>query len=158
MSTRNRSAQLTKLVEDAIEELHLEEFEAYWEMYESTCQVTTVEAFYLRTEVRVGDFGRKLGDYCNVAIVGDGLLVDVEGDDNDNSGNLIAQPLKSFSEVSIHRGPLTNLESSRDSSLVVLANRVGEEDVGLHWVAKTEEEEEHLLEFARLLIQVVSKT
>ena len=157
MSASNRTAQLTQLVEKVIEEKKLEKFEEYWELYEETCPFDSVTAFYLRTEVRVDYLGRKSGDYCNVAIIGDSLLVDIEADDSDDSGNLIVQPLRSFSDITIHKGPLRNLESSRDASLVVLANRVGEVDVGLHWVAKTEEDEDHLLEFAKFLIRAVSE-
>ncbi|MDE2860005.1 MAG: hypothetical protein OYI31_06285 [Chloroflexota bacterium] len=157
MSARERSSQLTRLVERIIEEKQLEKFQEYWELYEETCPVNSVAAFYLRTEARADYLGRKSGDYCNVAIIGDKLLVDIEADDSDDSGNLIVQPLRSFSDISIHIGPLRNLESSRDASLVVLANRAGDEEVGLHWVAKTEEDEDHLLEFAKVLIRVVSE-
>ena len=97
------------------------------------------------------------GGYCNVALIGDGLLVDVEGDDSDNKGSLTYRSLEFVSGVSIYAGPLRGLDSSRGASLVVVTRKVGEEGIGLHWIAKTEEEEEHLLQFAQTLLKAISK-
>ena len=109
----------------------------------------------MRTEIQDDAFSG--GGYCNVAIIADGLLIDIEGDDNDNTGNLTFQPLESISAVRVRAEPLRGLDHSRDALLVVLANRVGEEGVGLHWVAKTEEDEERLLAFAKTLVKAISE-
>ena len=160
MTTRDLSAQLKRIVEKAIEEHELESFAEYWELYEATANTKEVQAFFLRTEVQEDAAVFIIGEavYCNVAIIGDGLLIDIEGDDSDGTGSLVFHSLASVSGVSIHAEPLQNLPSSRGASLVVLANRVGEEGIGLHWVAKTEEEEERLLEFAEALVEAISKT
>ena len=159
MSARDLSEQLSRIVEKAIEEHELEKFEDYWELFEATANIKEVQAFFLRTEV-YRDTVLIMGEaaYCNLAIIGDGLLIDIEGDDSDGTGSLTFHSLASVSGVSIHAEPLQNLPSSRGASLVVLANRAGEEDVGLHWVAKTEEEEERLLRFAEALVEALSKT
>ena len=65
--------------------------------------------------------------------------------------------LDSISGVSIHAGSLPGLPSSNGASLVILSRRPAETNVGLHWVAKSDEEEEHLLSFAKCLVQVISK-
>ena len=65
-------------------------------------------------------------------------------------------PLESVSGIEIHAEPLRGLDASRGALLVVLAYRVGEEDIGLHWVAKTEQEKEYLLKFARVLVSEIS--
>ena len=97
------------------------------------------------------------GGHCNVAIIGSGLLVDIEGDESSRSGSLTLERLDSITSVSIHAGSLPGLPESRGASLVVIADGVGETDIGLHWIAKTEEEEEHLLKFAQFLVQAISK-
>ena len=157
VSTRDLSAQLNRIVEKAIEDQQLAKFQEYWELYEATIHVTEVQAFFVRSEVQESAVTPNRGGYCNVAIIADGLLIDIEADDSDNSGSLTVQSLKSVSDISIHKGSLKNLSSSRGASLVVLANRIGEEDIGLHWAAKTAEEEEHLLQFAEALVQAISK-
>ncbi len=157
MSTRDRSAQLSQIVEEAIENFQLESFEAYWELYEETAQVNSVQAFFVRVDADNGPYGQSRGDYCNVAIIGDGLLIDIEGDDSDDSGNLSVHPLKSLSRVSLRNGPLQNLSHSQGASLVVIANQIGDEHVGPYWVAKTDDEEEHLLKFAQALVKAISK-
>ncbi len=155
MNTRNRSAQLARIVEQAIEEHDLEKFADYWELYENTADIQSIKEFFVRIERRPYSSSRRA--YCNVAIIGDGLLIDIEGDDNDNTGYLTFNSLESISGIEIHLEPLRGLDSSREASLIVIANRVGEEDIGLNWVAKTEEEEEHLLQFARVLVKEISK-
>ena len=155
MTTRNRSSQLTRTVKKAIEEQKLDKLVEYWELYQDTCRVSFVEAFYMRTESHRSKSG---GSYCNIAVIGDGLLVDIEADDADSSGNLAVYPLKSLSDLSILTGSILNFAPSQGASLVVLANRLGEEGVGLHWVAKTEEDEENLQRFAKSLIQAISKS
>ena len=155
MTTRNLSAQLASIVERAIEVHKLEKFAEYWELYADAADVQSIKGFFVRTEPRASFYSG--GGYCNVAIIGDGLLIDIEGNDNDNTGNLTFQPLESISAVRVRAEPLRGLDHSRDALLVVLTNRVGEEGVGLHWVAKTEEDEEHLLAFAKALVKAISE-
>ena len=157
MSTRDLSAQLNRIVAKAIEEHELESFEEYWGLYEEMAKVNSVKAFFVRIEKQNGRSVLRRGDYCNVAIIGDGLLIDIEADDSDDSGNLFVQPLRSISRVSVQNGPLQNLSHSQGASLVVISSRIGEEHVGPYWVAKTDEEEEYLLKFAQALVQEISK-
>ena len=157
MNARDLSAQLNRIVEKAIEEQELAKLGEYWELYEATTHVSEVQAFFIRIEAQNSALVLSRGGYCNVAIIADGLLIDIEADDSDNSGSLTVQSLESVSDISIHKGSLQNLSSTRGASLVVLANRIGEEDIGLHWAAKTAEEEEHLLQFAEALVQSISK-
>ena len=130
-------------------------FAQYWELYEDTTDIQSIKGFFVRTEPLARYYSG--GGYCNVAIIADRLLIDIDGDDGDNTGSLTFHPLESVSGVEIHAEPLRGLDSSRDALLVVLANQVGEEDIGLHWVAKTEEDEEHLLAFAKTLVKAISE-
>ena len=152
MSSGGPSSQLDHMVERSIRYEHLETFARYWRLYQRTAVITEVEGFFLRIEDR-----SPAGGYCNVAIIGNGLLVDVEGDDVDRSGTLTAHSLDAFNEVFIHIGPLRGLPSSQGARLVVVAELKGQEDAGTHWVAKTFAEEDMLLEFAAVLIGSISR-
>ena len=152
MTNRNRSAELDRIVARAIENIRLYAFERYWDLYKHTAEISNVRGFFVKTQSDTFRSG-----YCNVAIIGDGLLVDIEGDDSRNSGSLTFDSLSSITTVSIHDGPLPGLSSSNGASLVVCANRVNETEIGIHWVAKTEEEEEHLLYFSECLVREISK-
>ena len=124
-------------------------------MYESAADLTNVQAFYVQTDSQAL-FGGPTR-YCNVAVIGDGLIVDIEGNDDTRSGSLSLERLDSITSISIHAGALPGLSSSQGASLLVLADRADESGVGLHWIAKTEEEEKHLLNFAQCLVQAISK-
>ena len=152
MNIRDYSSHLDRIVEQAIENGGFPTFAQYWEIYSLTADLSAVQAFYFRTESQY-----PFGAYCNAAIIGDGLLVDIEGDETKKSGGLTMASLDSISGVSIHAGSLPGLPSSNGASLVVLSRRPAETNVGLHWVAKSDEEEEHLLSFAKCLVQVISK-
>ena len=156
MSNGDKSAQLARKVERLVDEYGLPTFEEYWGLYESTADLSNVQTFYIQTEAR-NHFGGSSAHYCNVAIIGDGLIVDIEGNDDTRSGRLSLERLDSITSVSIHAGALPGLSSSQGASLLVLADRAHESGVGLHWIAKTEEEEDHLLNFAQSLVQAISK-
>ena len=155
MSNGDRSDQLAQKVDRVIDENDIPTFEEYWELYEHAADTLNVQAFYLRIDSQ-SLFGGP-SRYCNVAILGDGLIVDIEGNDDGRSGRLSLERLDSITSVSIHAGSLPGLSSSQGASLVVLAHRSDESGVGLHWVAKTEEEEKHLLDFAQSLVRAISK-
>ena len=155
MSNGNKSAQLARIVERLVDENDLSTFAEYWGLYESTADLSNVQAFYVRTEAQ--PFFAGSARYCNVAILGDGLVVDIEGDDSRSTGSLTLSTLDSVMPVSLHAGPLPGLSDSQGASLVVLARSAGEADAGFHWVAKTEEEEENLLKFAQHLVRAISK-
>ena len=151
MTSRDHSEQLDRIIEQEIEGNGLHAFGRYWDLYKRTANISIIRRFFVRTEPRL--LG---GGYCNVAIIGDDILVDIEGDDNDNSGALSLHLLKSISGVVVHSGSLPGVASSQGASLVVLAEREGVTELGFHWVAKTTEEEERLLGFTEFLVQVVS--
>ena len=152
MSTGSLSSQLGRTVERFLSSGRIVMFARYWEMNERSASIADVRRFFVRTETRI--LG---GGYGNAAIIGDGLLVDVEGDDADRSGRLTVYSLDAFDQVFIHAGPLPGLPSSQGARLVVVAEMKGQEDAGTHWVAKTPEEEDRLLEFAEELIGAISR-
>ena len=127
-------------------------FARYWELYERSAAIADLRSFFVRVETRSTS-----GGYCNAAIIGDGLLVDVEGDDGNNSGSLSVQSLDDLGRVLIHVGPLRGFPLSQGARLVVLALPKGQEQAGSHWVAKTPDDEERLLEFATELIGAIAR-
>ena len=153
MSNIDRSVQLSRIVESAIEEHGLDMFAQYWELYEETADISEIQRFYVNIEPQQTSGG----GYCNVAIIGDGLVVDIEGDDVRRSGSLSLDSIEKISSVGIHMGQLPGLPNSQNASLVVVVQRVGESDVALYWTARADDDEERLLEFARVLVQRVSR-
>lgn len=151
MTTRNYSTQLARIVEQAIEDNNLQTLEQYWELYQRTGEISNVQAFFFRTEI-----GRFSGGYGNVAIIGDGLLVDIEVNDSRNTGSLTLRSLDSVVEVMVHAGPLPGLPDSQGASLVVVTEVAGQADAGPHWVATTPGEEDYLLRFAGVLVKEIS--
>lgn len=152
MSGSDNSAHLTRIVEKAIKEHGLNMFAEYWELYKDTAHISSVQRFF----VTIDSQQRLSGGYCNVAVMGDGLLVDIEGDDSRSSGSLTVESLASVTRVSIHAESLPGLQISQGASLVLIADSIGQSDIGFHWVAKTEDEEEHLIQFAKSLVSDIS--
>ena len=148
MTNRDQAEQLDKTVAEVFALFSTNTFRRYWELYKQTADISEVQGFFIRTELQA--------TYCNVAIIGDGRLVDVEGDDSDNSGGLSIRSLDSVCGVSVHSGPLKAFPRTQGASLVVLTKLVGETNPGAYWMAKTPEEEERLLGFVQFLVQTVS--
>ena len=157
MTTLESSAQLASIVKRAIEEHKLSKFAEYWELYADAADVQSIKGFFVKTDIQDDAFDYAGGGYCNVAIITEGLVIDIEGDDNDNTGNLAFHTIDSFSSIELHTRALRGLESSHGALLVVLANRAGQENIGLHWIAKTEQDKERLLAFAKKLVKAISE-
>ena len=155
MTSRNQSVQLISAVEQVIEVYGLDVFEQYWELYKEIGGISNVQRFYVRTGASAADAADV--SFCHAAIIGDGLLVDIQGDDCLKSGGLRFNSLASIVQVSIHDGPVDGAPSSEGASLVVVASRPNDAGPGLHWVAKTEQEENHLLPFAKTLARALGR-
>ena len=152
MSTQDHTARLlASTVEDAINDGNLRNFQLYWSLYKRTVDVSKITKFFVRTETQ-----NFLGGYCNVAIMADGLIIDIEGDDNRNEGNLAVHSLTSIIGVSVQAGPLPGMAGSQGARIVALADLVGHVDEGLTWIAKTPEEEDRLLDLVKCLIESIS--
>ena len=123
-------------------------FRQYWDIYQLTAEVSEIQGLFIRIDEDAG--------YCNIAIIGDGRIVDIEGDDKNGSGNTHIYPLMSVGEVLFYRGSLPSLSRSPGASLLVLTKIVGRDGSGPYWPAKNPEEEELLVGFGRALVQAVS--
>ena len=123
-------------------------FRQYWELYKQVAEITAMQGLFIRSDDGAG--------YFNVAIIGEGRIADIEGDESGGTGAMHVYPLSSVRELALHRGPLPSLPHSQGASLVLLLSLTGQDSSGPYWVAKTPDDEERLLSFSRSLVQLVS--
>lgn len=148
MHDLRREEQLADAIARALALNNTGRFREYWELYKQTAEVSEVEDLFFRIEEEAG--------YCNMVILGDERIADIEGDDGHSSGSLRVYPLSSVSEVILHRGSLPSLRRSQGARLVVLLNLTGQDGAGPYWTALTSEEEHQLTGFARSVIRSIS--
>lgn len=149
MSNRDN---LFRTVGRMTEEHELGTFALYWSLYQDAVDVSNVQRFYVMVEPQPNSNG----GYCNVAVIGDGLIVDVEGNDEQSSGDLSVYTLDSLIGVSVHAGALPGLPNTQDAILIVMVGQSSAPDAGLYWMAKTAEARERLIEFADALVKAIS--
>ena len=142
MSGQDLTEQLHKAVDSIVVEHDLEVLEEYWELAKHTLTGHPVRRFYARGEE----------DYANVAILTDGVVADIEGDDTEDEGFLTVYRISSLSRVGFYKEQVPTVPDSDDAELVVTVHITGISDLELYWIAKTEPEAEHLLEFGRALV------
>jgi hypothetical protein len=107
-----------------------------------------VEAFYY--------FATTEPKYGNVAVITDGKVIDIEGDDSDGSGSLTIRDLSSIAAVHLRTAPMEGYQRSAGASLLLSTRLVGESNTGPYWVAVTTQQEERLIQFASALTDFVS--
>ena len=143
--TRDFSEQLHGVVEAVLEEYDLDAFEDYWDLGRRILANLKVRRFYVQAEP----------GYANIAILTDGLVVDVEGDDNDDTGWVSVRRLSDLSGLTFYQREIPTLADSVGAQLVVTAESPGSDDIGMYWTAKTDQEEESLTLFGEALIQAI---
>ena len=135
--------QLDETVMDLIWRHKFDTFGRYWEIYKKTALISDVSAAHIVAKPEEG--------YLNVAIVGDGLLVDIEGEDHPSQGELSVDQIGAISGISVNVGSLAGFPKSQGASLVVVTRLRGAPNAGPYWAAWTPAEETSLMEFARSL-------
>lgn len=147
MTSQNLRQQLNDIVDSILEDGENETFASYWELARQMLGNEPVRRFYAVAELT----------HANVAIITETLLVDISGDDEDEDGNLSIQRLNALSSVELIQGPVEDVSGSEEALLVLLSYVAGSEVVDLHWMAFSEEEEKHLLLFAKELVESISR-
>jgi hypothetical protein len=127
---------------------NITKFHQYWDIYELIAEVSEIQGLFIRIDEDAG--------YCNIAIIGDGRIVDIEGDDGNGSGNTHIYSLRSVGEVLFYRGSLPSLRRSVGASLLMVTRIVGRDESGPYWGAKNPEEEELLVGFGQALVKAIS--
>ena len=144
MNQPNLSQQLEQDVDQLLQSHNLSTFRYYWELYKRAFRWDEIQAYYLIIDPAT--------TYGNVAMLGHGKLIDIDGDDSTGAGYLGIQDLASIGAVIFRRGQIEGFSHSQGASLVVFTRLIGEPDSGPYWVARTELDEERLIVFARLLV------
>lgn len=145
MDGRYQTESLNSIVADALSHGEFSSFRKYWKLYKQTTPLTEIAGFFFRSEPHEG--------YFNLALLGEGRVIDVEGDDKENRGNLSVIGADSVEQVIFRIEPLPNLRNGQGASLTMLLKLVGRDITGPYWAAMTPEEEERLHEFAQRLIE-----
>ena len=142
MAGRDVSEQLSEKVDSILEEYDLDVLSGYWNLAKSVLTGHAVRRFY----VQAGE------GYGNIAILTDGMVVDVVGDEQDDEGYVAVHRISAFSGIDFYEEQVPTVPGSDDAELVVVTNTVGSDTLGLHWIATDEEESEYLLRFGRALV------
>ena len=145
MSEQPQTVRIDEIASEIISHDRTNMFYNYWSLYKQTAYLSDVKDFFFRSDPEEG--------YHNLAIIGDGKVVDIEGDDTNHSGNLGIIRLSSVARVFLRLHPFPNLAHAEDASLTLLISLLGQEGTGPYWGAKSSKEEERLRAFSRTLIQ-----
>ena len=144
MSRQDLTEQLHKLVDSILVEHDLDVFEEYWGLAKQALSGHPVHRFYVQTEE----------GYANVAILTDGVVADIEGDDTEDEGFFTVYRINSLSRVGFYKEQVPTVPDSDGAELVIVANTPGDH-LEFYWIAKTEQEAEYLLEFGRSLLALI---
>ena len=147
MNTKSQSLRAS--VSEMIGQYGFSTFSRYWNLCNRAERIEDVEAFYC--------FATAEPKYGNVAIITDGKVIDVEGDDSVGSGSVVIRELSSIAAVYLREAPIEGYKRSVGASLVVSTRLVGESNAGPYWVAVTAQQEERLVQFASALTDFASR-
>ena len=142
MAGQDFSEKLHKMVDSILSEHDLEVLEEYWELAKQALSGHPVRRFYVHTDDR----------YFNVAVLTDSIVADIEGDDREDEGSFAVYRVNSLSRVGFYREQVPTVPDSGEAELVLTVHITGISDLELYWMAKTEPEAEHLLNFGGALV------
>ena len=150
MSQQNQPQQLDATVQDLLERYDLNTFRRYWELLKRTAPLRDVQAFFFCVDPATG--------YCNVAVLSEGKVIDVEGDDSDGTGGASIRDLASIAAIHLRLGQLEGFSRTHGASVVAVTRLMGEAGSGPYWSAQTPAEEDRLLRFAQNLVSSLART
>ena len=148
MSGQDLTGQLHGVVNSISSEHDLRVLKEYWELAEHALKGQPVRQFYVRAEE----------GYANVAILTDGVVVDIEGDDTEDEGSFAGYNINSLTRVGFYREQVPTVPDSEEAELVVTVHITGISDLELYWIAKTEREAEYLLDFGSNLMALLASS
>ena len=145
LARQDFTEQLHKVVASIVVEHDLDVLEKHWGLARQALSGHPVRRFYVRAEE----------GYANVAILTDGVVADIEGDDTEEEGHFTVYKITSLSRVGFYKEQVPTVPDSEEAELVMTVHITGISDLELYWIAKTEQEAEHLLEFGRTLVDLL---
>ena len=165
MVVRGNSTDLVSYVEKILEEYDTGAVHDYWTLSRNVIDELPIRKFYVHLgQSNPGSFGRI--DYLNVAVVSDNMVVDIEGTIrkssdlgyvNSDRGGFVITPLKSIEAIEFHRGPITTIRESSNARLILIASILGDSTMGKYWIARTDDEFGHLVQFGKSLIEATMR-
>ena len=148
--TTSKRAELINRVNSLREKYPSESFERNWGFYKASLDIQNIEAYLIKTIPSL--------KYIDVAVLGEGLVVDVDGAEDKSLGGVMLTPLDMIRSIHFFSEPLESLPFTEGSTLVVTTRLTGAGSGGPYWIASTPEEEEELLSFADVLRRLLRRT
>ena len=149
MNQNSLAEQLEDEVSELIESYGSDSFKKYWEYYRETFSLSDVTAFFIKIQAET--------NYLNFAVIGDGLLIDVDGDNTADQGGISVHPLTGIRSIYVRTHGLPTLSRARNASLVVFTHLAGGAG-GPYWIAEGSLEEKELLAFSRKLVELIKSS
>lgn len=145
VASKDVSEQLHKKVDSVLGEYELEVLSDYWKLGQRVLAGQSIRRFYVQAEEGFG----------NIAILTEGAVVDIVGDEQDGQGSVAVHRIGAFSGIDFYEEQVPTVPGSEEAELLVVTNVAGRDELGLYWMATSEEEAGHLLEFARSLVTLL---
>ena len=148
MTIYDESVLLTDQVDQILREYPTDSFTRHWNIYKENYATLDWTDCYIKVIPQKR--------YVNVALLGNGFLIDIDGEEGEPSiirEGLAIVPLDTISTVMVRGRGMPDVEELRDSTLVVTTVISGSNQQGPFWMADNEEEEASLFRFVRALIE-----
>ena len=141
LASEDKRSQLMGAVSQHLEELYSDAFNLRWTIYKATIDIQDVQAYYVKVKSDI--------NYINVVIWGDGLVVDVDGDNSNENCAFSIHPLRMIRSVFLTDDCIQGSELTEDASLLVNCRLAG--GGRPYWFAENQVEEIDLLGFVTVL-------
>ena len=149
MAARHYAEQLDSLVACMLSQGSHELFERHWKLYQDSVYISEPEGFYFRSS--------QDATYCNIAVAGDNRIVDIEADETSNHSGISISSYHALSGVGLRLGSIPNLPRTQGSLLTVVCRGTSSAPLGPYWSAHDEQEAGRLRDFAKILVEAVSR-
>lgn len=142
MATKQTIHDLDKRLSVSNLDRGIETFASYWKVAVEVVGEETVHSYFETYEK----------GYGNVAILTDGFIIDVEGDDEDGTGVVGVFDLRRIDSVGLLQGPVDFIEDTNANSLTLVTN-LTDEPSGPWWTTDDEAEKATLRRFAKAALE-----
>lgn len=147
LASEDKRSRLMRLVSQYLEELYSDAFNLRWTFYKTAIDIQDVQAYYVKVKRDI--------NYINVAVLGDGLIVDMDGDNSNEDCTFSIHPLSMIRSVYLTDDGMEGIELTEDASLMVNCRLAG--GGGFYWFAEDRAEEVELLGFVKVLARSIGQ-
>ena len=147
LASEDKRSQLMRLVNQYLEESYSDAFTLRWGFYKTAIDIQDVQAYYVKVKRDI--------NYINVAILGDGLVVDLDGDNSNEDSTFSIHPLRMIRSVYLADDGIEGNELTEDATLMVNCRLTG--GGGFYWFAEDRAEEVDLLGFVKVLARSIGQ-